>query len=226
MKPSDLKFPYVWEERKPLIHDDVLFVPKLYDRHQEWQFPSWEELFGRACPIQIEYCSGNGAWIIEKAKSHPEISWVAVEKRFDRVQKIWSKMKNEKISNLLIVCGEALTFTKYYVRDKSFSQFYINFPDPWPKGRHKKNRLLSEPFITEMARASKEDAKVIVVTDHEQYADSICKAFIEHPGWGPVFPSPYFVTQWEGYGMSYFHELWRMKNKTIHFMQFCQERMA
>lgn len=189
-------------------------------------FPAWEELFGRQAPIEIEYCSGNGAWIIEKAKCCPNINWVAVEKRFDRVQKIWSKMHNEQISNLLIVCGEALTFTKYYVPDKSFSHLYVNFPDPWPKGRHKKNRLLSEPFISEMARVSTADAKAVIVTDHEQYAESICNAFIEHPTWTPMFPSPFFVTEWEGYGRSYFHDLWRQQQKTIHFMQFCQEKLS
>lgn len=228
MKRSDLRFPYLWEERKPLIHDRVLFVPKLYDGHEEWRFPAWEdqELFGRAAPIEIEYCSGNGAWIIEKAKHHPDIHWVAVEKRFDRVQKIWSKMKNEKIGNLFIVCGEALTFTKYYVRGNSFSHFYINFPDPWPKGRHKKHRLLSDPFITEMARVSNPDAKAVIVTDHEEYAHNICKAFAEHPAWAPVFPSPHFVTEWEGYGTSYFHELWLQRNKTIHYLQFCHGKMS
>src|SRR5690348_6324632 len=135
MKPKDLRFPFTWEERKPLIHDKVLFVPKLYDRHQEWSFPAWEEIFGSSAPLNIEYCSGNGSWIVEKAKRDPCTHWVAVEKRFDRVQKIWSKMKNEQISNLFIVCGEALAFTTYYAHANSFAQLYINFPDPWPKGR-------------------------------------------------------------------------------------------
>ncbi len=222
MKPKDLKFPFTWEERKPLIFDKVLFVPKFYDGHGQWSFPGWEDkqIFESSKPLQIEYCSGNGAWIIERAKTHPDLNWIAVEKRFDRVQKIWSKMKNEKLDNLFIVCGEALAFTTYYVADESFHGIFINFPDPWPKGKHTKHRLLKENFITQIARASKKEAKAVIVTDHEEYSGQMCKAFVKHPAWTAVFPEPYFITEWEGYGTSYFDELWRHKGKTIHYMQF------
>lgn len=220
MKPQDLKFPFAWEKRQPLIVDNIFFIPKFYDRHEEWVFPSWSDsqLFNREAPVQIEYCSGNGAWIIEKAKAYPEMNWVAVEKRFDRVQKIWSKMKNNGLCNLFIVCGEALCFTTHYVPEDSFESIYINFPDPWPKGRHAKHRLLQEDFITELARVSKKDA--IIVTDHKDYADRIGKIFLNHPSWIPAFPSPYFITEWEGYGTSYFDTLWRLKGMTIHYLQF------
>jgi tRNA (guanine-N7-)-methyltransferase len=149
MKPKNFKCPVTWEERRPLIHDRVLFVPQYYDRHHEWTFPGWEspEVFGRKAPIEVEYCTGNGAWIIEKALANPDRNWVAVEVQFERVRKIWSKMCNEKITNLFIVCGEALTYTRFYVPSHSFSAAYINFPDPWPKEKHAK-----KPKKTTLAR--------------------------------------------------------------------------
>ena len=88
MKPKDLKSPYKWEGRCPLLQDRVFYVPGYYHKHRAELFPSWQELFGNDHPVCIEYCSGNGEWIIHKAQSHPEINWVAVELNFDQVEKI------------------------------------------------------------------------------------------------------------------------------------------
>src|SRR5262249_40586472 len=153
---------------------------------------------------EIEYCSGNGAWIIEKAIQHPERNWVAVDHQFERVRKIWSKKKNFSLSNLFIVCGDALTFSKFYVPDRSFEAIYINFPDPWPKEKHASRRLLQEPFISEMARTAIPGAPLTIVTDHAEYTDQINHTMQANPSWKARFPSPHYVTEWENYGTSYF----------------------
>ncbi|HEY2810350.1 MAG TPA: tRNA (guanosine(46)-N7)-methyltransferase TrmB [Rhabdochlamydiaceae bacterium] len=222
MSPKDLKFPFKWDDRLPWMGDKVFFVPNFYDRHDKMFFPSWEDerVFGRRAAVRIEYCAGNGDWIIEKALAHPESNWVAVEKKFHRVRKIWSKMKNQGVSNLFIVCGEAFTFTKHYVSDGSFEAIYINFPDPWPKLRHAKHRLFHSGFLTEMARSSQTKAQLIVVTDHVEYASRIVQTLCEHCTWQPVFQAPYFVTEWLDYGTSFFDALWRKLGKTIHYLQF------
>lgn len=226
MKPKNLKSPLTWEERRPLIKDRILFVPQYYDRHDEWSFPGWDhpEIFGRKASIEVEYCSGNGLWVIEKARAYPERNWIAVERQFDRVRKIWSKMHNFGLSNLFIVCGEALTFTRFYVPDCSFDAIYINFPDPWPKQKHAKNRLLQEPFITQMSRASVSGAIATIVTDHFEYTTQINKAMLTNPFWHARFPEPYFVTEWEDYGTSYFEALWREQGLKIHYMQYLKEQ--
>ena len=222
MRPKDLKSPFTWETRRPAIHDRIFYVPEYYDRHHEYSFPGWEspEVFGRVAPIEVEYCSGNGAWIVEKAIAHPERNWVAVEIQFDRVRKIWSKIRNFNLSNLLIVCGEALTFTKWYVPRASFAALYVNFPDPWPKEKHAKNRLLKEPFLTEMARVSFPGAVATVATDHAGYTQQIVEGFLSNASWEPCFPSPYFVRDLEGYGTSYFDALWKEQNIPVHYVQF------
>ena len=222
MKPKNLKCPFTWEHRRPLIHDRVLYVPDYYDRHHEWTFPGWEspDVFGRKAPLSVEYCTGNGAWIIEKALAHPELNWVAVEWQFERVRKIWSKMHNFQLSNLFIVSGEALTFTHFYVPDCSFGAIYINFPDPWPKDKHAKNRLLKEPFLREMARAAAPNATAMMVTDHADYAQQILLGMLANPKWEAQLPAPHFATDWDNYGTSYFDALWREKGLQIHYMPF------
>jgi tRNA (guanine-N7-)-methyltransferase len=219
MQPKHLKFPYRWEERKPVLVDRVLFVPEYYDRHHEWQFPGWETIFGNPRPVIVEYCTGNGTWIAEKAKES-SYNWVAVEWRFERVRKIWSKLKNQQLSNLFVVCGEAYVFTHHYLKDHCVDQVYVNFPDPWPKAKHAKNRLFQLPFIIELTRIVKSGGRVTVVTDDIVYGEQISNEMLAHPAWSSVFPSPHYVTEWEGYGASYFDTLWREKGKEPRYFQF------
>lgn len=214
MNPKKLKFPFKWEERKPLIHENVLFVPHYYEKHHELS------LFERKAPLFIEYCSGNGDWVIERAKNAPHENWIAVEKRFDRVRKIWSKMRNQQVENMLIVCGEALTFSRYYLPAESADGVYVNFPDPWPKHRHAKHRLIQASFIEELVRIIKKEGSAVYATDDSIYRDQMLLEMSAYPQWQNSLPAPFYQTEWEDYGSSWFEQLWTSKGRTLYFMQF------
>ncbi len=222
MQPKNLKFPYTWEERHPEIKDGVLFVPDHYDQHQEWALPPWEEIFGNSNPVIIEYCTGNGTWIAEKAKDKSK-NWIAVEWRFERVQKIWSKKKNQQLDNLFIVCGDAQIFIREYLKDQSINGVYVNFPDPWPKERHAKNRLFQTPFMKELSRTAKNGALLTVATDDPPYSEQLREVALGSGEWDPVFEAPHYVTSWEEYGASYFDSLWRGKGREIRYFQFTRK---
>lgn len=223
MKPEDFKPPYPKEERRTYIYDRVWLIPsnKLPLVHQ-YDFPGWEhaDFFGNDHPISIEYCSGNGSWIASKAIANPHINWVAVEMKFDRVRKIWSKIKNHRINNLIVICGEALQATQSYFLDGSISDIYINFPDPWPKKRHIKNRLIQDRFVEEMQRILKLERSVTFVTDDPPYSEWFIETMSRNSGFTSLHREPYYVVEGESYGTSYFEELWRSKGKTIRYHKF------
>lgn len=222
MKAQDLKYPYrSWQERKPLLSQGVLFIPKYYDQHHLWEFPGWEDpsIFGKQAKVCIEYCSGNGEWVIQKALENPEVCWVAVEKMFERVRKIWAKQQNYHLKNLLIVYGEALEFSRHYLPNSSIDEVFINFPDPWPKPRHAKHRLIQNSFASELARIVKEKGTSILVTDDVDYLHQIIE-IMQQEKWKSVIESPYFTTDWNDYGYSFFDDLWRRKGKKIHYTYF------
>ena len=219
MKPKDLKYPLSWEERAPLLHDGVLFVPKHYQGHQEWvrnHFNLSELTAGR--PLHVEYCSGNGLWVIERALKSPDLYWIAVEKKFERVRKIWSKMHNLGVSNLLIVCGEAFEFSKNYLPDGCLEGIYVNFPDPWPKDKHAKHRLIQTPFAREISRCACPEATALIVTDHKEYTAQVLEQMAE--SWIPQYESPHYITEYPDYGTSFFDELFQKKGERIHYMKF------
>lgn len=229
MTSQELRYPHSFEERKPALHEGVLFVPKHYYQHQEWPMPTLAspEIFGNEHSVCIEYCSGNGQWICQKAAENPAINWIAVEMRFDRVKKIWARRKKMGLNNLFIVCGEAQTFTKYYLKDEVISSVYVNFPDPWPKDKHSRNRLFQEPFISDISRVVKQGGTTTVVTDDEVYSHQVITEMTQCPRWKATYPEPYYLNEWPDgeYGYSFFEELWLSKGKKIRYMQFTNSKL-
>lgn len=223
MKASDLKFPTAWDDRHVLIKDRVWYVPvRIGDHQKPFVFPGWEhpDLFGNSNPVCVEYCSGNGAWIASKAEQFPHLNWVAVEMKFDRVRKTWGNLKRRGLNNLVIVCGEAYNATKLYFPAGSIADVYINFPDPWPKLRHAKNRIIQTPFLDEMHRILPGGKAVTFVTDDPDYSEWTINKFAAHPGFVSAYPPPYYGTECADYGSSYFEQLWRDKGKVIRYHRF------
>lgn len=201
-----------------MMHEGVFIVPKYYQEHQQWEVLN--DLFSDEKEISIEYCSGNGDWIIEKAKQYQHRFWIAVEKRFERVKKIWAKMHNHQVSNLLIVSGEALTFTRYYLPERKIGEIYINFPDPWPKRRQASKRLVQTSFVMELERILKEGGKATFATDDANYSGQIIELLNKTPNWKSLLPSPYYVNEFENYGSSWFENLLREQGRNFYYMQF------
>lgn len=224
MKPKDLHYPHSWENRKPTFHQGVFFLPKYYGDYSFFTFPQWSDAlcFGNSHPVHIEFCSGNGSWIAERAQRFPEINWVAVEMRFDRTRKIWAKKQNLDLQNLLIVCGEAQTFTTHYVQSSSVEQTYVNFPDPWPKDRHAKHRLIQGLFVEELSRILMPEGKAIVVTDDLPLSEQVQREMMQKE----LFSTLSNPSDFADYGTSFFEELWRQKGRSIHYLQYLNQKAA
>ncbi|MEG0287279.1 MAG: tRNA (guanine(46)-N(7))-methyltransferase TrmB [Victivallaceae bacterium] len=217
MRPHNLKMPYQWDERKPLLSKGLFSVPNFYFAHSEYRLPdfSHESIFGNDNPVYCEICSGNGDWVIAQALKNPDCNWIAVEKRFDRVRKIFSKYMNCKIANLLVVYGEANTFFSNYLIDQSMEKVFIHFPDPWPKTRHAKHRLITKGFMLEVRRVLKKKGDLIVVTDDEPFLKqsiSIIRETLISESESPY----YVIIDKEAHGISWFESLWRGKGKAIY----------
>lgn len=222
MKPEELKPPFPRDDQRIAIHDRVWYVPERTRQPGEFVFPGWNhaDLFGNDQPIVIEYCSGNGAWIASKAAANPNINWVAVEMKFDRVRKVWSKIKNLGLNNLIVIYGEANVTTQRYFPNDSISDVYINFPDPWPKKRHFKNRLIQPEFANQLSRILKEGKSLTFVTDDVPYSEWLIEVMENHKHFISKYPEPFFLNEEPNYGTSYFDELWRSKGRTIRYHCF------
>lgn len=222
-KASDLRIPFTWENRYPVFLDRCLYIPGYYTLHEQWKKIPWNDpsVFGNEHPVAIEYCSGNGQWVCDMAKNEPHLNWVAVEKRFDRARKIWARLHRENLSNLLVVCADALIFTRYYIPPSSVLKIYVNFPDPWPKDRHAKHRLIRSEFLRDVETViMKDGGEAYFNTDDRPYVDQMLEVVSFHPSWKSAIAEPYFLTDLPDFGSSYFCDLWKKKGRHIYHLHF------
>jgi tRNA (guanine-N7-)-methyltransferase len=206
-----------------LLEDQSFFFqpPKVFSLPpKEFQPINPSKLFIQTQPIYLEFCSGNGTWIAEKAQQSPEINWIAVEKCFERARKIWLRMQKTGLTNLFVVCAEAELFTRTHLQTSSIEKIYINFPDPWPKNKHAKHRLFKLPFIEEVCRILTPQGELMVVTDDVAYSQQINRVLSQAHALVSTFKDPYYTTEMEEYGTSFFDALWRSQGKSIHYMHY------
>lgn len=221
MKQQDLIYPFPKEHRAPFEHDNILVIPQWNLDFAGSTFPNWQKVLLRT-PM-LEFCSGNGDWVLERAAADPTAQWIAVEMRYDRVRKIWSKAKNRGIENLYIVHGKAEDLCSLFLSDDVLRAIYVNFPDPWPKKKHHKNRLFQPKFIQELSRVLIFEGTLKVVSDDLPFLLASLKNLLACPYFSTTLPNP-FYTKLDTYGYSYFKELWEEKGKEINQLQFVKEK--
>lgn len=220
---KELLYPYKFENRHPVFLDGVLFIPDFFTDedlgyHKNFSCPDYSSRFNHPT-IYIEYCAGNGQWIVEMAKRHPDVLWIAVEMKFQRVRKIFNRARAEHVSNLMIAFGMAEVFTKYYLPHKCISKVFVNFPDPWPKKKHAKHRLFQEGFLTDLKLGLKNSSTLTLATDDLPYMHEAVLS-LSSSGFKPSLNEPYFEPLDATYGYSFFGDLWEKKGKTNYQTHF------
>ena len=104
------------------------------------------ELFPKPQPLEIELGCGDASFLVEYARRHPDRNFIGVERLLGRLRKLDRKGRRAALTNLRGVQIESSYFLQYLLPPRSASALHVYFPDPWPKKRHRKNRLINESF--------------------------------------------------------------------------------
>lgn len=129
----------------------------------------WEEIFGNNHAVEIEIGMGKGTFITEQARLRPEINFIGIEwaRWFWRYAS--DRLRRHGCLNARTVRAEAGFFLREFVEPASVAALHIYFPDPWPKKRHHKRRLIQPGFVELATQLLKAGGRLQVVTDHEGY---------------------------------------------------------
>ena len=120
-------------------------------------------------PVWLEIGFGGGEHLASKAMLHPEIGFVGCEPFVNGVAKLLGSIKQSDIGNVRIYDQEVIHLIEV-LPDASIDQVAILYPDPWPKLRHKKRRLISREFLVNLARIMKPGSELRFATDIDDYA--------------------------------------------------------
>jgi tRNA (guanine-N7-)-methyltransferase len=134
-------------------------------------------LFPAPQPLEVELGCGDASFLIEWAQRHPEHNFIGVERLLGRIAKLDRKGRRAGLNNLHGVRIESSYFLQYLLPPASAAAIHIYFPDPWPKKRHHKNRLINEDFPA-LARAALTPAGTIFLrTDDAPYFSQMTEIF-------------------------------------------------
>jgi tRNA (guanine-N7-)-methyltransferase len=133
----------------------------------------WSDVFGNSKPVEMEIGSGKGTFLVEQAKARPDVNFFGIEYARWFWRYASDRLRRAGCTNARTVRAEAIFFLTEFVPDSSLSVLHVYFPDPWPKKRHHKRRLIQPPFMQQAMRVLIPGGRLQVVTDHKDYFEQI-----------------------------------------------------
>ncbi len=181
----------------------------------------WANLFGDNNPLILEIGCGNGHFLVNKALAFPDNNFIGIDIKPERVIKSIEKTKKLNLKNIKFLTDEGLHFISGYFKDNSLSLVYLLFPDPWPKKKHRKKRLLlKDEFIDALYKKLKEDGVFVYVTDYEEYFNASYEKIIkdarfdlENKSDNDEYSISIFGKKWKEEGRNFYSFAMRHKQK-------------
>lgn len=131
-----------------------------------------EEAFGRSAPLLVEVGFGNGDALAEYAAAHPDWNCIGIEVFRPGIGALINRCESQELTNVRIVESEGLTYLEK-LETQTVDLIWVLFPDPWPKARHHKRRLITSEFGTTASRCLKKGGTLRIATDWADYAEQI-----------------------------------------------------
>lgn len=129
--------------------------------------------FPLAQPVELELGAGDGSFLLKYSALHPERNFIGVERLLGRLRKIDRKGRRLGLTNLRALRLEASYVLEWMIHPGSLTALHVYFPDPWPKRRHWRRRLVNERFVELAARALKPGGHFYVRTDDVPYFEQM-----------------------------------------------------
>jgi tRNA (guanine-N7-)-methyltransferase len=128
-------------------------------------FSGWKNFFGNDHPLKVEIGCGKDDSLIKRATLEPEINFIGIENDAGIAYRFERKVRRSKITNLRIVLFDAHFVLKNLLDRESVRVFFLQFPDPWPKRRHARRRVLSLEFVQEIWERLVPQGEFFIATD-------------------------------------------------------------
>lgn len=173
-------------------------------------------LYGRDAPCTLEIGFGNGENLAALARAHPERDYLGVEVHRPGVGRLLLALEQQRIGNVRVICRDAVEVLEQQIAPGSLAEILLLFPDPWPKKRHHKRRLIQPAFVALLERALCPAGVLKLATDWQPYALEMLAVLETAPNLRNLAAAGGFVarpaerapTRFELRGTRLGHEVW------------------
>ena len=182
-----------------------------------------KSIFGNDNPVYLEIGCGKGEFIAQKSVLHPDINFLGIDAKSNRLRATISKLEIEKNPNVRLLRAFVDKEIGEWFPLGKIDRIYIIHPDPWPKKKHFKRRLIQKEFLDVLASVVKNNGFVEMATDHNGYAEWIVEHFRDHSAFKVVYENGYRFEPPEDHIETYFEKTKKMEGFDPHFMLFSKE---
>jgi tRNA (guanine-N7-)-methyltransferase len=172
--------------------------------------------FGRPAPVTLEIGFGNGDNLAAQAAAHPERNFLGVEVHRPGVGRLMMSLEERQLANARLICHDAVEVLTHQVAPQSLAEVIILFPDPWPKKRHHKRRLVQAPFVELVTDRLRRGGVLRFASDWQPYADAVLEVLNASAGLHNISADERFIprptereaTRFERRGERLGHGVW------------------
>ncbi|HHE37676.1 MAG TPA: tRNA (guanosine(46)-N7)-methyltransferase TrmB [Candidatus Cloacimonetes bacterium] len=181
---------------------------------------NFKEIFGNENPVHLEIGSGRGEFISMKSLVLWNKNFLGLELKDKRIDDTLKKLNSEHHRNVRLIrllVDEKITD---WISENSIERIYINHPDPWPKKKHHKNRLIQNDFLDALYKILKFKGVIEINTDHRDYAEWIVEIFKARDDFKVMYENGFSRIPAEGHIVTHFEEKKRREGFEPLFMRF------
>lgn len=142
-----------------------------------------EAVFGRKAPLVLEIGYGMGQSLVAMAEREPEKNFIGIEVHRPGVGSLLMGIENKGLTNLYTYCDDAVEILEECIPDASLERLQLYFPDPWPKKKHHKRRIVQPGFLDLVHRKLEPGGVLHMATDWADYAENMLEVIDQVSGW-------------------------------------------
>lgn len=175
---------------------------------------------GLDCPdLVVEIGFGRGEFLLEFARSQPDRSFLGIDLSYKRVLKFARRLALTEVTNIRLVDARAEDVVRESLSTAEVAEFWVNFPDPWPKPRHAERRFLRAPIVSDLSDCLRPGGQLFAATDDAAYAEQIHVVLTAEPRLENVY-SGKWLAEVPGRRQTAYEREWRARGRRMHFFAY------
>lgn len=192
-----------------------------YIRAENLAMPAdWEAIFDNPNPLALEIGCGIGDFIVKTASDRPDINFIAIDFYNKGCYKTCRRIDNGGLSNVRVLREEARQFIAERIPKESLNAVYINCPDPWPKKKHRKRRLVNRPFVEFLNNYLAPGADFFFATDFDDYGIDVAGMMAGMERFANQLSPDLYRHEMEDYHLSKYMRKFMADGKKIYFVHY------
>lgn len=182
--------------------------------------PPWSDIFGNDYPLALEIGCGVGDFMVQMAALHPDWNFIALDFYNKGCLKTCKRIDKARLANVRVLRVEARSFIESCIPPGSLRAVMINCPDPWPKMRHRKRRMVNTGFVAWLSRFMLPGADFYFATDFVDYGLDVAEFMVTQEGFDNQFAPDTFRHEAEGYPLSKYMRRFLELGQSIYYIHY------